>query len=497
MRRALRALLRDGGYAALVVTVVALAVGANTAVFTVAYGALFAPLPYRAPGELVRVATQFPTMGFDKFWISAPEYLEYREWSASFAEAGAFNTGMASVVGAGEPFRAQQARLHGEPLPDPRNLGLAGAGLHRRRGPSGGGAGHGPLRRALEARVRCGSGHPRPAAYGGRRPADRDRRPAAPSGPPRPARRVLDPARPRPRGPARPRVPQLHHGGAARPGDHDRSGPRRAPRTAGALALRVRGYPRAASRVPSRDPRGPPRGGRRRPGRPPHRVARAVGAAAARRLREPGQPDRGPRRVAAGRHRAPRRPRRGPRGRRGAVPAGGDSAFGRRRGAGVAVGAGGSVRAARRLSGRGPAHRGDRDLGPGPGLRPPRYRAHRRRVQRGADRRAGHGGTRVPAPQHPAGGRKARHRRPQPVPERARGVRGGAVRSAADRLPPSWSAACSRSRRRTPGSTRRTSRRTRPTCRRPRIRRPPSSSRSSSGSARRPRRFPASRRSPT
>ncbi|MYF76510.1 MAG: FtsX-like permease family protein [Acidobacteria bacterium] len=109
MRRALRALLRDGGYAGLVVTVVALAVGANTAVFTVAYGALFAPLPYRAPGELVRVATQFPTMGFDKFWISAPEYLEYREWSASFAEAGAFNTGMASVVGAGEPFRAQQA----------------------------------------------------------------------------------------------------------------------------------------------------------------------------------------------------------------------------------------------------------------------------------------------------------------------------------------------------------------------------------------------------
>ncbi len=109
MRHAVRALLRDGGYAGLAVTVVALAVGANTAVFTVAYGALFAPLPYRAPQELVRVATQFPTMGFDRFWISAPEYLEYREWSASFAEAGAFNTGMASVVGTGDPFRAQEA----------------------------------------------------------------------------------------------------------------------------------------------------------------------------------------------------------------------------------------------------------------------------------------------------------------------------------------------------------------------------------------------------
>ena len=109
MKRAARALLRSGGYAGLAVAVIALAVGANTAVFTVAYGALFAPLPYRAPEALVRVATQFPTMGFDRFWISAPEYLEYRDWSASFAEAGAFNTGMASVVGAGEPFRAQQA----------------------------------------------------------------------------------------------------------------------------------------------------------------------------------------------------------------------------------------------------------------------------------------------------------------------------------------------------------------------------------------------------
>ena len=292
-------------------------------------------------------------------------------------------------------------------------------------------------------------------------------------------------------------VPQLHHGGAARPGDHDRLGPGRTPRAAGALALRVRGHPRAASRVPSGDPGGPPRGGRRRPGRPPDGVARPLGAAAARRLREPGQPDRGPRRLPAGRHRAPRRPRCGPRRRRGAAVAGRDSAVGCRRRAGAPVGAGRRVRVARRLPGRGPPDRGDRDFGSGSGLRPPRNRGHRDRLQRGADHRTCHGGTRVAPPRHPAGGGKARRRRPQPVPGWARGVRGGVVRGAADRLPPPGPQPV-----RGPGngpraSIRTTSPPTRPTCPRPRIRQPRSNSRSSSGSARRPRRFPGSRRSPT
>lgn len=111
MRSAFRSLLASRGYAALAVSVIALGVGANTAVFTVVHGALFAPLPYRSPDALVRVATQFPTMGFERFWISAPEYLEYREWSVSFAESGIFNTGTASVEGRAAPFRAHEASV--------------------------------------------------------------------------------------------------------------------------------------------------------------------------------------------------------------------------------------------------------------------------------------------------------------------------------------------------------------------------------------------------
>ncbi len=124
MRSAFRSLLASRGYALLAVSVVALGVGANTAVFTVVHGALFAPLPYRAPSELVRVATQFPTMGFDRFWISAPEYLEYREWSAAFAESGVFNTGTSSVQAGGAPFRAELASVSASLF---RTLGISAA----------------------------------------------------------------------------------------------------------------------------------------------------------------------------------------------------------------------------------------------------------------------------------------------------------------------------------------------------------------------------------
>ena len=124
MRSTFRSLLGSRGFAAVAVSVVALGVGANTAVFTVVHGALFAPLPYRAPDELVRVATQFPSMGFDRFWISAPEYLEYREWSDAFAESGIFNAGASSINAGGAPYRAQVASVSASLF---RTLGISAA----------------------------------------------------------------------------------------------------------------------------------------------------------------------------------------------------------------------------------------------------------------------------------------------------------------------------------------------------------------------------------
>jgi putative ABC transport system permease protein len=83
----------------------ALGIGANSAIFSVLNGVVLRPLPYAAPEALVRVASRFPTLGFDKFWISPPEYMELRERTRSFASFGAYRTGMASVGGEDAPLR--------------------------------------------------------------------------------------------------------------------------------------------------------------------------------------------------------------------------------------------------------------------------------------------------------------------------------------------------------------------------------------------------------
>ncbi|HEY7058098.1 MAG TPA: hypothetical protein VH458_16290, partial [Vicinamibacterales bacterium] len=53
LKIAARRLLDDRWFAAAAVLVAALGTGLNTAVFTIAYGVLVRPLPYRDPGRLV------------------------------------------------------------------------------------------------------------------------------------------------------------------------------------------------------------------------------------------------------------------------------------------------------------------------------------------------------------------------------------------------------------------------------------------------------------
>ena len=109
IRYALRGLRKTPGFTVVAVLTLALGIGANSAIFSVLNGVVLRPLPYQQPEQLVRISSKFPTMGFEKFWISPPEFFELQERSRTMDSFGAYRTGQASVGGGEAPIRATSA----------------------------------------------------------------------------------------------------------------------------------------------------------------------------------------------------------------------------------------------------------------------------------------------------------------------------------------------------------------------------------------------------
>ncbi|HEX4495356.1 MAG TPA: ABC transporter permease [Thermoanaerobaculia bacterium] len=111
LRYACRLLLRSPGFTLLAAFTLALGIGANAAIFSVANSVLLKPLPYRDSGRLMIVYSQFPSMSFSRFWVDPMEFTDYSRWNRSFQSLGAYATGPVNVSGRGEPVRADGAAV--------------------------------------------------------------------------------------------------------------------------------------------------------------------------------------------------------------------------------------------------------------------------------------------------------------------------------------------------------------------------------------------------
>jgi putative ABC transport system permease protein len=105
-RYSLRVLLKSPGFAAVAVIVLALGIGANTAIFSVVNAVLLRPLPYQDPGRLVQVwhvppAKSFP--GMTRFSVSAANYLDWREQNHAFEQLAIYNYAIFNLSGKGQP----------------------------------------------------------------------------------------------------------------------------------------------------------------------------------------------------------------------------------------------------------------------------------------------------------------------------------------------------------------------------------------------------------
>ncbi|HWY57492.1 MAG TPA: ABC transporter permease [Terriglobales bacterium] len=113
-RHSLRLLRRSPVFSAVVVLMLALGIGANTAVFSVVDGVLLRKLPYRDPDRLVMVWEKNPALGASIGDRIPAAYANFAEWvrqSNAFEGIAGMEDADLNRTGAGEPERVSGARI--------------------------------------------------------------------------------------------------------------------------------------------------------------------------------------------------------------------------------------------------------------------------------------------------------------------------------------------------------------------------------------------------
>src|SRR6185503_21090357 len=108
---AVRTLRRRPAFTALAVTVLALAIGANSAIFSVVEGVLLRAPAFDDPGRLVFVWEARPARNQIRNVVASYNYARWRERARSFAGMAAYNATGANITGSGDPERLDAGRV--------------------------------------------------------------------------------------------------------------------------------------------------------------------------------------------------------------------------------------------------------------------------------------------------------------------------------------------------------------------------------------------------
>ncbi|HWR52436.1 MAG TPA: ABC transporter permease [Bryobacteraceae bacterium] len=109
-----RALRRDPGFTVVALATLALAIGANTAVFGVAYGVLHRPLPFRDPERLVWLSQYRPMFRFEV--MTWPDVEKVRQ-CRSFESVAPYTAGRTRIASLGDGVNAKAASVAPEFFP--------------------------------------------------------------------------------------------------------------------------------------------------------------------------------------------------------------------------------------------------------------------------------------------------------------------------------------------------------------------------------------------
>ncbi|MEO8367632.1 MAG: ABC transporter permease [Candidatus Solibacter sp.] len=117
IRYALRAFGRNPGFTAAAVLSLAIGIGANTAIFSVAGALLLRPLPYKDADRLAILWNRSPGLNITQDWFSTAQYFDIRDGHRGFEEVAIAIGGNVNLTGSGEPERIGALRVSSNLLP--------------------------------------------------------------------------------------------------------------------------------------------------------------------------------------------------------------------------------------------------------------------------------------------------------------------------------------------------------------------------------------------
>ena len=112
LRYGIRMLARNRGFTTVAAFTLALGIGANTAMFSMVYGVLMRPLPFKDPGQLYTLWERNLKMGYEQNAPAAANFADWRDRSKVFEQMAAFDASRTfNLAGSGNPERVDGAAV--------------------------------------------------------------------------------------------------------------------------------------------------------------------------------------------------------------------------------------------------------------------------------------------------------------------------------------------------------------------------------------------------
>jgi len=111
LRFAIRQLWKRPVFSSIALAMLALGIGANTAIFSVVYTVLLKPLPFHEPDQIVRIWESRLEQGWERSSVAPGNFWDLREMNRTFVDVGAYRFSSANLTGIDHPEQLALGRV--------------------------------------------------------------------------------------------------------------------------------------------------------------------------------------------------------------------------------------------------------------------------------------------------------------------------------------------------------------------------------------------------